>query len=76
MDDGNPVGTPQAHLNWAVDITDELPIKRAALAAHASQPDAAGMLQLPPEAFSAMLGVEHYLEPAREPGMVEAWPFD
>ncbi|HRL47802.1 MAG TPA: PIG-L family deacetylase [Propioniciclava sp.] len=75
MDDGNPIGTPQAHLHWAVDITDELPVKRAALAAHASQPDAAGMLQMPPEAFSAMLGVEHYREPARAPGMVEGWPF-
>ena len=41
----------------------------------ACQPDAAGMLQMPPEACSAMLGVEHYREPARAPGMVEGWPF-
>ncbi len=76
MDDGNPIGTPESHLHWSVDITDEIDTKRDALAAHASQPDAAGMLQMPAEPFTAMLGHEHYREPAREPGMVEAWPFD
>lgn len=76
MDDGNPVGTPEAQLHWSVDITPELEIKRAALAAHASQPDAAGMLLMPPEAFAAMMGHEFYREPARAPGMVEGWPFD
>ena len=75
MDDGNPFGMPEAQLHWSVDITDELQTKRAALAAHASQPDAAGMLLMPPEAFAAMLGHEFYREPAREPGMVEGWPF-
>ena len=34
-----------------------------------------GMLLMPPEAFAAMLGHEFYREPAREPGMVEGWPF-
>ena len=75
MDDGNPLGTPEADLHWAVDVTDWLDVKRAALAAHASQPDAAGMLLMPEQAFAAMLGWEHYLEPGRPDGMVVGWPF-
>ena len=75
MDDGNPLGTPEAELHWAVPVGDFLPAKRAALAAHASQPDAAGLLAMPEEAFAAMLGVEHYIEPGRPDGMVVGWPF-
>lgn len=75
MDDGNPLGTPEAELHWAVDVTPWLGAKRAALAAHASQPDAAGMLLMPEVAFAAMMGWEHYLEPGRPDGMVVGWPF-
>lgn len=75
MEDGNPIGTPEAELHWSVDIAEQLPIKHAALAAHASQPDAAGMLTMPPEAFAAMFGREFFIEPGRVPGMVEGWPF-
>ena len=32
------------------------------------------MLAMPPEAFSAFFGHEHYIEPGRTPGMVEGWP--
>lgn len=74
-DDGNPVGTPEAELAWSVDVTAQLPIKRAALAAHASQDDAVRLLALPPEAFAAVLGQECYLEEGRVPGMVHGWPF-
>jgi len=75
MDDGNPFGTPEAELHWAVDVTPWLDAKRAALAAHASQPDAAGLLAMPEPAFVAMMGWEHYLEPGRPVGMVVGWPF-
>lgn len=74
-DDGNPIGTPEAELAWSVDVTAQLPIKRQALAAHASQTDAASLLALPDEAFAAMFGRECYLEAARGPGMVDGWPF-
>ena len=75
MDDGNPIGTPEAELHWAVEVGQYLPAKRAALAAHASQPDAAGLLALPEQVFAAMLGVEHYIEQGRPAGMVRGWPF-
>ncbi len=75
MDDGNPLGTPEAELHWAVDVTPWLDAKRAALAAHASQPDAAGMLAMPEQGFAAMMGWEHYIEPGRPDGMVVGWPF-
>ena len=75
MDDGNPFGTPEAELHWAVDVTPWLDAKRAALAAHASQPDAAGMLAMPEQGFAAMMGWEHYIEPGRPDGMVVGWPF-
>ena len=76
MDDGNPMGTPEAELHWRVDVRDRLERKRAALAAHASQTSDVGMmLAMPPEVFAAAFGFEHYIEPGRAPGMVEGWPF-
>ncbi|MFT3875402.1 MAG: PIG-L family deacetylase [Propioniciclava sp.] len=75
MDDGNPMGTPESDLHWDVDIAPFIEAKRAALACHASQPDAAGMLQMPPAAFAIAFGHEFYREPARAPGMVAGWPF-
>ena len=46
FDDGNPMGTPESDLHWAVDVSAYVDRKRAALACHASQPDAAGMLTM------------------------------
>lgn len=77
MDDGNPMGTPEAELQWACDVTDHLATKRAALTAHASQTSDAGMmLAMPQEVFAAAFGVEHYLEPARPEPMVKGWFLD
>lgn len=76
MDDGNPLGTPEAEIHWRVDVTDYLPQRRAALEAHASQAtDIEGMLGMPEEYFLAFFGFEHYIEPGREPGMQPGWPF-
>lgn len=76
MDDGNPMGTPEAELHWRVDVRDLIERKRAALACHASQTSDVGMmLAMPPDAFAAVFGFEHYLEPGRPPGMVTGWPF-
>ncbi|MBR7742987.1 PIG-L family deacetylase [Phycicoccus sp. BSK3Z-2] len=77
MDDGNPMGEPESEIHWRVDVTDLVERKRAALAAHASQTSDVGMmLAMPPEVFTAVFGFEHFVEPGREPGMVDGWPFD
>ncbi len=77
MDDGNPMGTPEAELHWACDVSDQLAVKRAALAAHASQTsDVGAMLAMPEPVFAAVFGVEHYLEPGRPPGMRRSWFLD
>ncbi|MDC5698545.1 PIG-L family deacetylase [Intrasporangium calvum] len=77
MDDGNPLGMPEAELHWAVDVSAYLDVKRAALAAHASQASDAGMmLAMPEDVFAAMFGVEYFIEPGREAGMVPGWFLD
>ena len=77
MDDGNPLGTAESEIHWAVDVAPWIDVKRAALAAHASQASDAGMmLAMPQEAFAAMFGTEHYLEAGRPEGMVRGWFLD
>ncbi|PKW26209.1 PIG-L family deacetylase [Phycicoccus duodecadis] len=76
MDDGNPMGTPEAEIHWQVDVTGLIDRKRAALTAHASQTSDVGMmLAMPPEVFTAVFGYEHFVEPGREAEMVRGWPF-
>ena len=75
MDDGNPMGLPQSEIHHAVDVTEVIDVKRAALACHASQSDVQQMLQMPREIFAAAFGVEHYAEPGRPEGMGSALPF-
>ncbi len=73
-DDGNPFGTPEAELNWAVDVSPFVGQKARALACHASQVTDVGMfMSLPTEAFALMFGMEYYIEHARPAGMVEGW---
>lgn len=75
-DDGNPMGTPEAEITWAVDITDAVPVKRAALACHRSQTsDIGAFLSIPVEQFALAFGTEYFIEPGAEPGMRRAWPF-
>ncbi|MEO6791689.1 MAG: PIG-L family deacetylase [Ornithinibacter sp.] len=77
MDDGNPMGTPEAEIHWRVDVREQLPLRRAALQCHASQTSDVGMmLSMPEEVFAVFFGHEHYLEPGREPGITDGWPFD
>ena len=75
MDDGNPMGLPASEIHHAVDVSEVIDLKRAALAAHASQSDVQGMLEMPPEMFTAAFGVEHFAEPGRPQGMATALPF-
>ena len=76
MDDGNPLGEPEAEIHWQVDVSDQLAQRRASLEAHRSQTSDVGMmLGMPDEVFSAWFGLEHYIEPGRSPGMTQGWPF-
>lgn len=76
MDDGNPLGEPESAIHWRVDVSPWLERRRAALQAHVSQTTDVGMmLAMPPEVFAVFFAHEHYVEPGREPGMVEGWPF-
>ena len=71
------MGTPEAELHWAVDVTAWLEVKRQALACHASQASDVGMmLAMPAEVFAVLFGAEHYLEPGRPDGMVRGWILD
>ncbi|MCA0180236.1 MAG: PIG-L family deacetylase [Actinobacteria bacterium] len=76
MDDGNPFGSGEHEIHWAVDVREYLPQKRAALAAHASQKtDIEGLLGMPEEVFAIAFGHEHYIEPDRMAAMEPGWPF-
>lgn len=75
MDDGNLIGLPQSEIHHAVDVTEVIEDKRAALACHASQVDVQQMLAMPPEVYATAFGVEHYAEPGRPPGMASDLPF-
>lgn len=75
-DDGNPIGTPEVDLTWQVDCRHVVDVKRAALAAHASQAaDAGMMLAMPPEIFAMAFGYEHYIDPRVGGPMRDGWPF-
>jgi LmbE family N-acetylglucosaminyl deacetylase len=80
MDDGNPMGTPEAEITLAVDVTGYLEQKRAALRAHRSQvTDQSFFLQMPPEMFAQAFGREWFVEHDREPdaaGPRLGWLFD
>ncbi|QLQ16627.1 MAG: PIG-L family deacetylase [Micropruina sp.] len=74
LDDGNPLGTPEAELHLRVDVSDHVALRRGVIASHASQAkDTQGFLMLPDEAFLAMFGAEHYVEPDAGPGLREGW---
>jgi LmbE family N-acetylglucosaminyl deacetylase len=80
MDDGNPLGTPEAEISWQVDVSGYLEQRRSSLEAHRSQAtDIEGMLSMPAEFFGAFFGREHYIEPGIDtqlhPRMQLGWPF-
>ncbi|WP_097799670.1 PIG-L deacetylase family protein [Acidipropionibacterium jensenii] len=76
-DDGNPIGTPEADLRWAVDVRDLAEVKRAALKCHASQTsDITAFTSLPDDIFAEVFGWECYREPSVEGPVKVAWPFD
>lgn len=77
MDDGNPMGMPEAELHWAVDVTDYLDRIRAAMRAHRSQvSDIGTFMAMPEPVFAAGFGTEYFLERGRPDGMVHGWFLD
>ncbi|CAN5806580.1 PIG-L family deacetylase [soil metagenome] len=76
-DDGNPFGTPEAELHLAVDVSDYVDRKRAALTAHASQVTDIGMfLSMPEEVFRQAFSTEWYIEPGAPAGLRDGWLLD
>jgi LmbE family N-acetylglucosaminyl deacetylase len=77
MDDGNPLGTPEAEITWQVDVSGYLANKRAALEAHRSQAtDIGEFLGMSDEVFAMAFGAEHYIEPGVDGPMRPGWPFE
>lgn len=77
MDDGNPMGTPEAELTLAIDVVDHVATKRAALRAHASQvSDTSFFNAIPDREFALVFGTEYYTELGRPPGLEHGWFFD
>jgi LmbE family N-acetylglucosaminyl deacetylase len=55
------LGLPEGELTTVVDVSSVLEVKRAAMAAHASQiPDGSWFMQLAPEAFAMAFGEEWF----------------
>lgn len=74
MDDGNPMGLPEAELHWAVDVSDYLDRIRAAMESHRSQVSDIGFfMSMPPAVFAASFGTEYFVERGRPDGMVHGW---
>jgi LmbE family N-acetylglucosaminyl deacetylase len=76
-DDGNPVGTPEAELTHAVDVSAYVANKRASIACHASQATDTGMFLAMPEAtFAQAFGTEWFTKRGTPPGVREGWLFE
>jgi LmbE family N-acetylglucosaminyl deacetylase len=77
MDDGNPLGSTEAEINLAVDVSAYLEHKRRAFTAHASQvTDIGAMLSMPPAVFDAFFGTEWYIEPGSDAPLHGGWLLD
>lgn len=80
MDDGHPMGTPEAEITLSIDVTAFVEQKRAALSAHASQvSDQSFFLRMPTEMFAHAFGREWFIEHDRDPspaGPRDGWLFD
>lgn len=76
MDDGNPLGTPEAEINLQVDVSQQVVRRREVMACHASQvTDIESWLALPLESYAAVFATEHYLEVGSSDSMRSGWFF-
>ena len=65
-------GMPESVITCVVDVRDQLPQKRAAMQAHASQiADDHFMLAMPEDAFAVAFGSEWYIRAGQGPGVTE-----
>lgn len=65
-----------ADITTRVDITQYLPLKRAALAAHASQvPESSFFMTMPDDVFAVAFGTEWFIRRDVEAGTHETWLF-
>jgi len=71
LDDvGDQMGLPEELITTAVDVSEQLDVKRRAMAAHASQiAENSFFLTLPPPAFAAAFGTEWYRLRGAPPGI-------
>lgn len=77
MDDGNPMGTPEAEITMRIDVSQYVAAKRAAIAAHASQvSDSSFFMQMSDEVFAVAFGTEWFIEHGAAPGPRPGWFFD
>jgi LmbE family N-acetylglucosaminyl deacetylase len=77
MDDGNPIGMPEADLTMVIDVSDYVKFKRQAIGAHRSQATDSGFfIEMPEEVFAVAFGQEYFIEHGRPPGMQPGWLFD
>ena len=77
MNDGNPLGTPEAELSLQVEVSAYLDRRRAVMACHESQvTDVQGMLSLPEVAFAGMFSHEHFIEVGADDPMRRGWFFE
>ena len=71
-DSGVEIGTPEAELTGAVDVTSYLEYKKNAMRAHASQiSEQSFFLAVPDDVFKAMWGTEWFIRAGAGPGITE-----
>ena len=76
-DDGNPLGTAEAELHLAVDVSAFVHLKHRAIACHASQvSDAGHFAAMGDEQFAAAFSTEWHLHPGASPGLRHGWLLD
>jgi LmbE family N-acetylglucosaminyl deacetylase len=72
VDDDPNFGLPESVITCAVDVSDQLARKRAAMRAHASQiSEQHFMLALDDEAFARTFGIEWFIREGQGPGITE-----
>jgi LmbE family N-acetylglucosaminyl deacetylase len=70
--DTGEIGTPEAELTGAVDVTSYLDYKKAAMRAHASQiSEQSFFLGVPDDVFKAIWGTEWFIRAGQGPGITE-----
>ncbi len=76
MDDGNPMGTPEAELTTRVDVSAYVVAKRTSIRAHRSQITDSGFFSsMPDEQFALAFGSEWFIRVGAPAGIHEDWLF-